>query len=274
MKTALSIAGSDCSGGAGIQADLKTFSAHGVFGMTVVTSVVAENTFRVVEFQDIRPDMIEKQIDAVFEDIPPHAVKVGMLSCRETMAAVAGRLKTLKPKNLVVDPVMYAKNGCALMDPSAITALISEIVPLADVITPNIPEAEKMAEMAIKTQNDMRDAARRIHAMGCRIVVLKGGHSSGDAIDILFDGEEFFEYPAPRIHTKHTHGTGCTFSSAIAANLALGLSVNKAVELAKTYISTAIANTPELGKGNGPIHHFHDLYKNYFHENWRSHTCT
>ena len=266
MKTALSIAGSDCSGGAGIQADLKTFSAHGVFGMTAITSVVAENTFRVIEYQDVRPDMIEKQIAAVFEDIPPDAIKIGMLSCAETMNAVAGKLRELNPKNLVVDPVMYAKNGCALMLPSAIDALISQIVPLADVITPNIPEAEQMSGMTINTRDDMRDAARRIHAMGCRTVVVKGGHSSGDAIDVLFDGEKFYEYPAPRIDTKHTHGTGCTFSSAIASNLALGFSVNDAVGRSKAYISAAIASAPGLGKGNGPVHHFHELYKNHFGE--------
>ena len=261
MKTALSIAGSDCSGGAGIQADLKTFSAHGVFGMTVITSVVAENTFTVIEYQDVRPDMIEKQIAAVFDDIPPDAVKIGMLSCVETMAAVAGKLGGLKPKNLVVDPVMYAKNGCALMDPSAIDALISRIVPLADVITPNIPEAEKIAGMEIASRDDMREAARRIRAMGCRAVVVKGGHSSGDAVDVLFDGVEFFEYPAPRIDTKHTHGTGCTFSSAIASGLALGLSLDRAVGKAKEYINVAIAHAPKLGKGNGPTHHFYEMYE-------------
>jgi hydroxymethylpyrimidine/phosphomethylpyrimidine kinase len=150
MKKALSIAGSDCSGGAGIQADIKTFSAHRVFGMTVITSVVAENTFRVIEYQDVSPGLIQKQIDAVFEDIPPDAVKVGMLSCRETMLAVADKLKEWKPLNVVIDPVMYAKNGCALMEMSAINTLISEIVPLADVITPNIPEAEKSREWRLK----------------------------------------------------------------------------------------------------------------------------
>ena len=267
MKKALSIAGSDCSGGAGIQADIKTFAAHGVFGMTVITSVVAENTFRVIEYQDIRPDIIDKQIDAVFEDIPPDAVKIGMLSCHESMLAVAGKLREWKPKNVVVDPVMYAKNGCALMDTSAVSTLISEVVPLADVITPNILEAEKMAEMTIETQEDMRQAALRIHAMGCRSVVVKGGHNKGDATDILFDGDKFYEYPAPRVDTKHTHGTGCTFSSAIASNLALGFTVHKAVERAKAYINTAIVHAPGLGKGNGPTHHFYELYKTCFKEN-------
>jgi len=266
VKKALSIAGSDCSGGAGIQADIKTFSAHGVFGMTVITSVVAENTFRVIEYQDVRPGIIERQIDAVFEDIPPDAVKIGMLSCGETMAAVAGKLREWKPQKVVVDPVMYAKNGCALMEPSAISTLIAEIAPLADVITPNIPEAEKMAEMTIKTLDDMRQAARRIHAMGCRAVVIKGGHGEGDAVDILFDGGNFFEYPEQRIDTKHTHGTGCTFSSAIAANLALGLTVQQAVQRAKAYVHTAIAHAPGLGKGSGPTHHFYALYKAFFGE--------
>ena len=261
MKKALSIAGSDCSGGAGIQADLKTFSAHGVFGMTVVTSVVAENTFRVIEYQDIRPDIIEKQIDAVFEDIPPDAVKIGMLSNPQTMLAVAGKLREWKPQNVVIDPVMYAKNGCALMDPSAIDTLISHVLPLANLVTPNIPEAEKIADMIIQTREDMKQAARVIHAMGSTAVVIKGGHSEGDAVDVLFDGSDFFEFHARRIDTKHTHGTGCTFSSAIASNLALGMDVRKAVELAKKYIHLAIIHAPELGKGNGPVNHFHKEIK-------------
>ena len=261
MKTALSIAGSDCSGGAGIQADLKTFSAHGVFGMTVVTSIVAENTFRVIEIQDARPDIIEKQIDAVFEDIPPDAVKIGMLSCREIMLAVAGKLRQLKPCNVVVDPVMYAKNGAALMEKSAIRTLISEIIPLADLVTPNIPEAAEIAGITIKTQEDARQAARLIYDMGCKAVVVKGGHREGDANDILFSGDQFHEYVSPRVPTKHTHGTGCTFSSAIASNLALGLDVCEAVQRAKTYIFAAITHAPELGKGNGPTNHFFEMFK-------------
>jgi len=262
MKKVLTIAGSDCSGGAGIQADLKTFSAHGIFGMTVITSVVAENTFRVTDYQDIRPDIIEKQIDDVFWDILPDAVKIGMLSCRETMLAVGNKIREWKPNNIVVDPVMYAKNGSALMEESAINTLISEIVPLADMLTPNIPEAEKMTGITIKDHNDMRQAAKLIHAMGCRAVVVKGGHSDGDPIDILFYGNDYFDYPAYRVKTKHTHGTGCTFSSAIASNFALGIPVHTAVENAKEYINTAITHAPKLGKGNGPTHHFYQLYKN------------
>ena len=266
MKTALSIAGSDCSGGAGIQADLKAFAAHGVFGMTAITSVVAENTVRVIEIQDIRPDVIEKQIDAVFEDIPPDAVKIGMLSCRETMLVVAAALRKWKPANVVLDPVMYAKNGSLLMDPAAIDTLIAEIVPLADLITPNIPEAEKMANMPIESEDDVRKAAQQICAMGCRAVVMKGGHREGDARDVLYDGTQFFAYSAERVDTKHTHGTGCTFSSAIAANLANGRAVSDAVEAAKQYIHTAIVHAPGLGKGHGPTHHFHDMYKVYFRD--------
>jgi len=264
MKKVLSIAGSDCSGGAGIQADLKTFSAHGVFGMTVVTSVVAENTFRVIEYQDIRLDIVEKQIDAVFEDIYPDAVKIGMLSCRDTMLTVVSKLKEWKPRNIVIDPVMYAKNGCALMEESAINTLIEEVIPVADVITPNIPEAEKVSGMSITTIDDMKEAAKIIHKMGCKNVIIKGGHKSGDATDVLFDGNKFYEYTTNRVDTKHTHGTGCTFSSAIASNLALGLTIDGAVKKAKDYIHMAITHTPQIGSGNGPIHHFYEMYKAYF----------
>ena len=262
MKKALSIAGSDSGGGAGIQADLKTFSAHGVFGMTVIASVVAENTVRVIAFQDVCPELIEQQIDAVFEDIPPDAVKIGMLSCRQSMLAVAGKLRQWRPQSVVVDPVMYAKNGCALMDPQAIDTLIEEVIPLADLITPNIPEAEKIAGLRIRTEADMQQAARRIGRMGCRAVLVKGGHSEGDAADILFDGDGFHRYTSPRIDTRHTHGTGCTLSSAIAANLALGMPLPRAVERAKAYVTTAIAHAPQLGGGSGPTHHFYDLYQN------------
>ena len=193
-----------------------------------------------------------------------------MLSCRETMLAVAGKLREWKPQNVVIDPVMYAKNGSPLMEPAAIDTLIAEVVPLADVITPNIPEAEKITGMTIVTQEDMRRAARRIYAMGCRGVIVKGGHFTGDAVDILFDGENFYEYPAPRIETKHTHGTGCTFSSAIAANLARGLTIDKAVQDAKMYINTAILYAPGLGQGNGPVHHFYELYKFNFIKKYRN----
>lgn len=261
MKKVLSIAGSDCSGGAGIQADLKTFSAHGVFGMSVIVSVVAENTSRVIDIQDVTPDMIKKQIDAVFEDIEVDAVKIGMLSTHECMNAVAEKLSQYKPKNIVVDPVMYAKNGCPLMHPTSVSCLIKSIIPLADVLTPNIPEAEKIADMTISTLADMETAAKKIHDMGCKAVVVKGGHSVGDAIDVLFDGNKIYHYETSRIDTKNTHGTGCTFSSAIASQLANGVKINEAVDKAKKYVTTAISHSLPIGKGNGPTHHFYDLYK-------------
>lgn len=202
MKKVLSIAGSDCSDGAGIQADLKTFSAHGVFGMSVIVSVVAENTSRVIDIQNVTPDMIEKQIDAVFEDIEVDAVKIGMLSTPECMKAVAAKVKQYKPENVVIDPVMYAKNGCPLMEPTAVSTLIETIIPLADVLTPNIPEAEKIADMQISTVSDMETAARKIHSMGCKSVVVKGGHHIGNAVDVLFDGRNFYHFETARIDTK------------------------------------------------------------------------
>ncbi|MDP4110340.1 MAG: bifunctional hydroxymethylpyrimidine kinase/phosphomethylpyrimidine kinase [Bacillota bacterium] len=262
MKTVLSIAGSDCSGGAGIEADLKTFSAHGVYGMCVIVSVVAENTSRVIDIQDITPDMIEKQIDAVFEDIGADAVKVGMLSSPECMKAVARKLKQYKPQNVVIDPVMYAKNGCPLMNPDAVGTLIKEIIPLAFVLTPNIPEAEKISGIKIEGAEDMERAARLINAMGAQNVIVKGGHAAGNALDVLFDGREFHRFTADRVKTKNTHGTGCTFSSAIASNLALGRDIITSVRLSKRYVTTAIEHALPLGHGCGPTHHFYELYKN------------
>ncbi len=261
MKKVLSIAGSDCSGGAGVQADLKTFSAHGVFGMSVIVSVVAENTSRVIDIQDITPDMIKKQIDAVFEDIEVNAVKVGMLSTPKCMNAVAEKLRQYNPKNIVVDPVMYAKNGCPLMEPTAVDTLIKTIIPLADVITPNIPEAEKIADMEITCVADMEAAAKKIYLMGCKAVVVKGGHAVGNALDVLYNGNQIYHFEAERIATKNTHGTGCTFSSAIASQLANGLSVEEAVKRAKGYVTVAIEHSLAIGKGNGPTHHFYELYK-------------
>ncbi len=261
MKKVLSIAGSDCSGGAGIQADLKTFSAHGVFGMSAVVSVVAENTFRVISIQNVDPRVVVEQIDAVFEDIGADAVKIGMLGVPEAMCAVAEKLCEYRPANVVVDPVMYAKNGAPLMEPHAISTLIERIIPLADVLTPNIPEAEKIAGMRIETVEDMRDAAKAIWGMGSRNVLVKGGHLSGRAVDILYDGENFYEYEVERIDTKNTHGTGCTYSSAIASNLALGHSLPDSVRLRKEYVTTAIRHALDIGKGNGPTHHFYDLYE-------------
>ena len=261
-KKVLSIAGSDCSGGAGIQADLKTFAAHGVYGMSVIVSVVAENTSHVIDTQDIAPEMIEKQIDAIFEDIGTDAVKVGMLSQSVCMKAVARKLREYRPQNIVIDPVMAAKNGCPLMRPDSMDTLIQEILPLADLLTPNIPEAEKIAGISISSDTDMERAARTIAGLGAKAVLVKGGHASGDALDILFDGEKFYRFSAERIDTKNTHGTGCTYSSAIASNLALGFGLEEAVKRAKNYVTTAIRHSLPIGKGYGPTHHFYDLYRN------------
>lgn len=260
MKTALSIAGSDCSGGAGIQADIKTFSAHGVFGMSVIVSVVAENTSRVISVENISSEVIKNQIDAIFEDIHVDAVKVGMLSSNECMKAVAEKLREYRPEFTVIDPVMVAKGGHSLMQPQALETLKTEIIPLAYLLTPNIPEAETITGVNIKSFEEMKNTAKIIHALGAKNVMIKGGHLTGDAVDLLYDGNEFYTFACERINTKNTHGTGCTFSSAIAANLANGLTLVKAVEKAKRYVTMAIQNSLEIGKGHGPTNHFYELY--------------
>jgi hydroxymethylpyrimidine/phosphomethylpyrimidine kinase len=266
MKKALTIAGSDCSGGAGIQADLKTFSAHGVFGMSVVVSVVAENTSRVIGVENISPGMVKKQIDAVYEDIGTDAVKIGMLATGPLMKAVAEKLDEYRPANVVIDPVMYAKNGAPLMEEDAIGALITYIVPRASLLTPNIPEAEKISGMKIASSEDMLRAAEIILAMGCAMVLIKGGHLTGDAEDLLYSGgdgggRKERRFSSPRIQTKNTHGTGCTLSSAIASNLALSFPVEEAVEKAKRYVTVAIEHSLSIGKGHGPTNHFYELYE-------------
>lgn len=261
MKTALSIAGSDCSGGAGIQADLKTMSAIGVFGMSVIVSVVAENTSRVISIEDVSPKVIADQIDAVFEDIEVDAVKVGMLSTPECMNVVAEKLKQYKPKHIVIDPVMYAKNGCPLMQETSIDTLINTVIPLATLLTPNIPEAAKIANQKIETVEEMKAAAQKMVDLGAKAVLVKGGHYIGDARDILYDGKEFRTFVQKRIQTKNTHGTGCTLSSAIASYLALGDSLANAVEKAKIYVTGAIENALDIGKGCGPTNHFYQFFK-------------
>ena len=262
MKTVLSIAGTDPSGGAGVQADLKTISAHGVFAMNIITSVVAQNTSRVISILDMPDNMINDQIDGIFEDIQVDGVKIGMLNNSRIMTAVANKLKEYKPKNIVLDPVMYAKNGCPLMDEDSITTLIEEVIPLADLITPNIPEAEKIADMKINNLEDMKTASKKIVEQGAKAVLLKGGHSQGDAIDVLYDGENFFEYKTERIDTKNTHGTGCTLSASIASNLALGKPMDEAIKESKEYITNAIKYSLDLGKGHGPTNHFYKFFSN------------
>jgi hydroxymethylpyrimidine/phosphomethylpyrimidine kinase len=261
MKTALTIAGSDSGGGAGIQADLKTFAAHGVFGMSVITAITAQNTLGVLAVQDILPEIIAKQIEAIFEDMGADVVKVGMVSRPETIRVIAAGLRKYAPSLIVVDPVMVSKSGYHLLQPEAETVLVQELLPLATVVTPNIPEAEAILHRRIESLTDMEEAARAIHAMGPKNVLIKGGHRSDDATDILFDGHEIVRFEAARLPTKNTHGTGCTLSSAIAANLARGLSVKQAVASAKKYITIAIEHALPIGKGVGPTHHFYELYQ-------------
>jgi hydroxymethylpyrimidine/phosphomethylpyrimidine kinase len=261
MQKVLTIAGSDCSGGAGIQADLKTFSALGVYGMSVITAVTAQNTQGVFAVQNISRDMIAKQIEAIFDDIEVDGVKIGMVSQVQTIEVIAEQLRRYAPQTIVVDPVMVSKSGYHLLNPQAEVTLIKELLPLAMLITPNIPEAEVITRKPIQTLEQMEEAARTIYQMGPRKVLIKGGHLEGDAIDILYDGQEFSYFSTPRIATKNTHGTGCTLSSAITANLALGYSVKEAVALAKEYITIAIQHSISIGKGVGPTHHFYTLYK-------------
>lgn len=261
MKKVLTIAGSDSSGGAGIQADLKTFSAHGVFGMSVIAAVTAQNTQEVIDVQDIDPDIIGKQIDAIFQDIEVDAVKIGMVSKIESIKIIAQKLREYKPRNIVLDPVMVSKSGYLLMDPAAVETLIKELLPLAAVLTPNIPEAEEITSMKIGSLEDMKKAAEIIHCMGPENVLIKGGHLTGDSTDIFYDGKDTTYLKAERINTKNTHGTGCTLSSAIASDLALGMDVKAAVENAKKYITTAIEHSLSIGKGVGPTNHFYELYK-------------
>lgn len=261
MKNVLTIAGSDSSGGAGIQADLKTFAAHGVFGMSVITAVTAQNTQGVFAVQDITPEVIAKQIDAIFDDIAVAAVKIGMVSQITTINTIADKLKEYNAINIVVDPVMVSKSGYHLLNPDAEATLVRELLPQATIITPNIPEAEVITGQTIVTLTDMEAAARTIFAMGPNNVLIKGGHLDGDSTDIFFDGQEFIYFKSCRIATKNTHGTGCTLSSAIAANLSRGLPVAEAVAKAKEYITTAIEHSLAIGKGVGPTHHFYTLYK-------------
>ncbi|HWQ43527.1 MAG TPA: bifunctional hydroxymethylpyrimidine kinase/phosphomethylpyrimidine kinase [Desulfosporosinus sp.] len=261
MKKVLTIAGSDCSGGAGIQADLKTFSAHGVYGMSVITAVTAQNTQGVFAVQDISRDVIAKQIESIFDDIVVDGVKVGMVSQVQTIEVIVEQLRHYVPQMIIVDPVMVSKSGYHLLNPEAEVTLIKELLPLAMLVTPNIPEAEVMTKMSICNLEQMKEASKIIYQMGVRNILLKGGHLEEDAIDILYDGQEFSYFSSARIATKNTHGTGCTLSSAITSNLALGYSLNDSVSLAKEYITIAIQHALSIGKGVGPTHHFYTLYK-------------
>ena len=255
MKTALSIAGSDCSGGAGIQADLKTMTMNGVYAMSAITALTAQNTTGVAAILESDPDFLAKQIDAVFTDIRPDAVKIGMVSSVPLIEVIADRLRFYKAGNIVVDPVMVATSGSALIETDAVQALKEQLLPLAAVVTPNIPEAEVLSGMAIHTPEEMEQAARQIsETYGCA-VLCKGGHSVNDANDLLVANGEAKWFLGKRIDNPNTHGTGCTLSSAIAANLAKGKPLDEAVQRAKEYISGALADMLDLGQGSGPMNH-------------------
>jgi len=261
MKRVLTIAGSDSGGGAGIQADLKTFVAFGVYGMSVITAVTAQDTQRVHRSLELPLDLIETQLDAVVTDIGVDAAKTGMLSGRAVVELVAQRVRELGVPNLVVDPVMVAKSGDALLAEEARASLRDHLLPLATVVTPNLHEAQALTGEEIHSLEDMRRVARRIHEMGPQWVVLKGGHLSGEqeAIDVAFNGKDYFELKAPRFQTPNTHGTGCAFSAAIAAGLAKGHSPPEAIRRAKAYITEAIRTSLPFGQGHGPINHLAGL---------------
>ena len=255
MKTALTIAGSDCSGGAGIQADIKTMTAHGVYAMTAITALTAQNTTGVTDLLDSTPAFLAAQLDAVFTDIFPDAVKIGMVSSSELIRVIAEKLRAYRARQIVVDPVMVSTSGSRLLQENAVETLKTELMPLAAVVTPNIPEAEILAEMEIRSPADMEAAARRIgERYGCA-VLCKGGHDLNDANDLLWRDGAGIWYHGERIDNPNTHGTGCTLSSAIASNLAKGMELADAVRQAKVYISGALAAMLDLGKGRGPMNH-------------------
>lgn len=263
LKTTLTIAGSDCSGGAGIQADLKTMTMNGVYAMSAITAMTAQNTTGVRAIQEATPEFLKQQLDAIFEDIYPDAIKIGMVSSSELIRVISERLRFYKAKNIVVDPVMVATSGSNLMKNEAIQTLIDELLPIATLVTPNIPEAEVLSGFSIRSKQDMHEAAKKISEDYHCAVLLKGGHSINDANDLLYYNGELIWFEGKRINNPNTHGTGCTLSSAIAANLAKGYSLFEAVKMAKCYISNALADMLDLGKGSGPMNHAFDLKDRY-----------
>jgi hydroxymethylpyrimidine/phosphomethylpyrimidine kinase len=256
---AMTIAGSDSGAGAGIQADLKTFAALGVYGTSVLTAITAQNTRAVLAVAEVPEEVIALQIDGVLEDIGASAVKTGMLSSVSIIETVADRLEAWGIPNLVVDPVMVAKSGDALLQANAIRSLATKLLPLALVVTPNIPEAEVLSKREIRSDQDARDAARAIAQLGPRFVIVKGGHRGGEPVDVVFDGEEFHEFAVERVDTENTHGTGCTFSAAITAYLARGFDPIEAIASAKNYLTGALTSSYVIGGGHSPVNHFHNV---------------
>ena len=260
VPTAMTIAGSDSGGGAGVQADLKTFAALGVYGASTLTAITAQNTLGVSAVHEIPTEVVSAQIDAVLGDIGADAVKTGMLSSSAIIECVASAIRRHQVQRLVVDPVMVAKSGDSLLRDEAVDSLKTHLIPLAAVVTPNIPEAETLIGMELSTPEDIRRAAEAIMEMGARGVVVKGGHLEGPATDLFYDGSQFQEFTSPRIDTANTHGTGCTFASAVAAGLAQDLNVIDAVAQAKEYVTEAIRHSFPLGQGHGPLNHFYKLW--------------
>ncbi|MCI5623877.1 MULTISPECIES: bifunctional hydroxymethylpyrimidine kinase/phosphomethylpyrimidine kinase [Anaerostipes] len=266
MKTALTIAGSDSSGGAGIQADMKTMITNGVYAMSAITALTAQNTTGVTGIMEVSPEFLGQQMDAVFEDIYPDAVKIGMVSSSPLIIKIAEKLKAYNAKNIVVDPVMVATSGSKLISDDAIGTLKDELFPLACILTPNIPEAEVLSDMKIASEEDMIEAAKKISETYHCAVLCKGGHQLNDANDLLYRDGEYKWFYGKRIDNSNTHGTGCTLSSAIASNLAKGFDLDTSVERAKAYISGALAAMLDLGEGSGPMDHGFDLKGEYTKE--------
>lgn len=259
MYKILTIAGSDCSGGAGIQADIKTITAHGMYAMSAVTALTAQNTTGVYGVMDSTPEFLGNQLDCIFNDIFPDAVKIGMVSDRELIGVIAEKLKEYKPKNIVLDTVMVSTSGSPLLKPDSVDALVNELIPLADVITPNIPEAEVLAGCKIADEEQMKSIAVELNEKYKCNVLVKGGHLSGAALDVLYCDGAITELYGERIDNGNTHGTGCTLSSAIACNLAKGLSLPEAVKNSKEYLSGALNYKLNLGKGSGPVNHCYKI---------------
>ena len=255
MKKVLTIAGSDCSGGAGIQADLKTMAAHHVYGMSVITALTAQNTMGVQAIHEAPPEFVAQEIDSVFTDIVPDAVKIGMVSSASLIHVIAEKMRFYQVKNLVVDPVMVATSGSRLLADAAMNSLRNELLPLATLITPNIPEAETLTGMAIRSQEEMLTAAKLLAERIPGAILVKGGHFGGNADDLLYTNRTALWFCGERIDNPNTHGTGCTLSSAIASNLAMGRTLPEAVKEAKEYLTGALRHDPALGHGHGPLDH-------------------
>ncbi len=263
MKTALTIAGSDCSGGAGIQADIKTMTMNGVYAMSVITALTAQNTTGVRAIQETTPEFLAQQLDAVFEDIFPDAVKIGMVSSTQLIDIISEKLRRYPATNIVIDPVMVSTSGSSLMRNDAISKLTNELFSLATLVTPNIPEAEALTGMSIHNKEDMEKAASKISNTYNCAVLLKGGHNVCDSDDLLCSDKEMHWFAGKRIDNNNTHGTGCTLSSAIASNLAKGFALNESVRRAKDYVSGALTAQLDLGKGSGPLQHNFGLFTHY-----------